>query len=269
MEKTPHSSDIEATNNTFHDFIKFFRDIVIILLIVFCIRSFIVTPFRINGTSMEESYYDKEYILVNIFSYLNFGTHFEDAAEKAQDPVSKTFYSALKSLPIHLGDPNRGDVVVVKPHVDESREFYIKRIIGMPHETIKFSSGQVFIKKENAPDFIQISEPYLSFTNSGHTYLPTNVKETEFTIPEGMYWVMGDNRLNSADSRSCFIENCLYKNSTHFLKRSQIVGKVFIDFGHFDLFKDNEFPKLGTLSWMHKPRFFDTPSTASYPELDS
>lgn len=67
-----HSDELEETNNTFHEFIKFARDLVVILIIVIVIRIFFITPFRINGSSMEESYHDKEYILVDKLSYLNF-----------------------------------------------------------------------------------------------------------------------------------------------------------------------------------------------------
>lgn len=50
------------------------------------------------------------------------------------------------SIPIHIGDPVRGDVVVIKPHVDKNREHYIKRVIALPGDIIKFESGSVFIK---------------------------------------------------------------------------------------------------------------------------
>lgn len=70
--------EIEEANNVFTSFIKFFRDIVIIFLIAFFIRSFIVTPFQIQGESMNDSYFNKEYILVNSFSYLDFDTHFDN-----------------------------------------------------------------------------------------------------------------------------------------------------------------------------------------------
>ncbi len=66
------TEELDDTNNTFHEFISFFRDLIIILIIVILIRIFLITPFRINGTSMEESYHEKEYILVNKLSYLNF-----------------------------------------------------------------------------------------------------------------------------------------------------------------------------------------------------
>ena len=64
--------ELEETNKTFQIFISFFRDLVIILTIVIIIRTVLVTPFRINGSSMESNYHDKEYILVDKFSYLDF-----------------------------------------------------------------------------------------------------------------------------------------------------------------------------------------------------
>ena len=65
-------TDLEKVNSTFSESIIFFRDFVVILLIVFFIRSFLITPFRINGQSMESSYHNKEFILVDKFSYLDF-----------------------------------------------------------------------------------------------------------------------------------------------------------------------------------------------------
>lgn len=62
---------LDNGNQTMTEFISFFRDLVIILIIVLFIRGFLVTPFRINGSSMESNYHDKEYILVNKFSYTN------------------------------------------------------------------------------------------------------------------------------------------------------------------------------------------------------
>ena len=64
-----------------HEFITFFRDLVIILIIVLFIRAFIVTPFRINGSSMESNYHDKEYILVDKFSYTNLPAEYSYTAK--------------------------------------------------------------------------------------------------------------------------------------------------------------------------------------------
>jgi len=75
------NKELTETKNTFREFIQFFRDIIIILVVVIIIRSFVITPFRINGSSMESSYHDKEYILVDKFSYLNFDQKYYSPAQ--------------------------------------------------------------------------------------------------------------------------------------------------------------------------------------------
>lgn len=71
-------SDLEEVNSSFSEFITFLRDFIIILVIVFFIRIFVITPFQINGESMKNSYYDKEFILVDKFSYLDFSQDMGD-----------------------------------------------------------------------------------------------------------------------------------------------------------------------------------------------
>ena len=82
--ETNPSPEIRESNETFREMIRFFRDFIIILLVVIMIRAFVMTPFRINGQSMEPSYFDKEYILVNKWSYLDFATHFEEMRDSTQ-----------------------------------------------------------------------------------------------------------------------------------------------------------------------------------------
>lgn len=265
-----NSSELKETNATFDSILTTLKEFVIIVIIVFAIRSFIITPFQISGTSMENNYHDKEIILVDIFSYLNFSTHFDEILENNSNFLVRTIFGALEKLPIHIWDPDRWDVVVIKPHVDIQREYYLKRIIWLPWETIKIENWKVFIKKVNSENFVELNETYLSTTNNWHTYLPYWITETEFIIPEWTYWVMWDNRLVSADSRWCFKNNCIDKNSTHFLKRADIVGKILINLGYFNIFKENSgiIPSLWELKWIHSPRFFNTPKTADYPELE-
>jgi signal peptidase I len=261
------TEEIDETSKTFRDFISFFRDLVIILIIVIITRVFIMTPFRINGSSMEASYHDKEFILVDKFSYLNFP---ENYAPKSTitDTLTTTLYSILSKLPIHVGDPERGDVVVITPHVDKNREYYIKRVIGLPGETIKFASGQVWIKKVWEEKFVQLDESYLGNNNRGQTYLPEYVESREFVVPASSYWVMGDNRNNSSDSRSCF-RNCFGSSvGAHYIKRSDIIGVILLDFGYINIFSEGWLLDKKVFHWTSPPRLLDHPRQHIYTELE-
>jgi signal peptidase I len=228
-------TDLREINSTFSEFITFLRDFVIILIIVFFIRTFVITPFQINGASMEGSYHDKEFILVDKLSYLDFA---QDMSTSPESTIWNYLTSVWQKIPIHIGDPVRGDVVVIKPHVDKNREHYIKRVIGMPGDVIRFESGSVSLQIAGGTGFVVLNEPYLSPSNSGHTYLPDYIEGNQFLIPADTYWVMGDNRQNSADSRQCF-QNCFgVGTSAHFIKRSNVVGRILIDFGYFNIFSD-------------------------------
>jgi signal peptidase I len=116
MIGSPRSAEVEAeeiesveANNTLNEFISFLRDIVIILLIVLFIRWVIITPFRINGSSMENSYHDKEYILVDKLSYLDMRYIFYTPRGNGgiDDTIGKIFQSTLAKIPFKVGEPKR------------------------------------------------------------------------------------------------------------------------------------------------------------------
>lgn len=111
MKEELHSEEHAKTK--LQEITLFFRDLVIIFVVVIFVRTFIAAPFQISGSSMEESYHSGEFILVNKFSYADFG-------------LAK------------IGNPVRGDVVILRPHAANGKEYYIKRIIGMPGDTVKF-----------------------------------------------------------------------------------------------------------------------------------
>lgn len=132
---------------------------------------------------METSYHDKEYILVDKVSYLDLPVTYSGVSTE-ENLWNRVSSNILKNIPVHIGDPKRGDVVVITPHVDISREYYIKRVIGLPNDIIRFDDGNVFIKKNGSDKFVQLNEPYLSLINSGQTRLPQNVESNQFTVPE-------------------------------------------------------------------------------------
>ena len=111
-----------------------------------------------------------------------------------------------------FGEPKRGDIVIFK-YPDDERKLYIKRIIGLPGEKVSIVSGKVYINDSTTP----LDEPYLSEPMDGN-YGPYNV-------PEGEYFMLGDNRNNSGDSR-------LWVNT--FVTEKQIEGKAGFRYFPFD-----------------------------------
>ncbi len=103
-----------------------------------------------------------------------------------------------------FSEPQRGDIVIFH-FPDNERELYIKRLIGLPGETVEIKNGGVYING------ILLEERYLSVTTAGE-FGP-------YEVPEGHYFMMGDNRNNSADSR-------FWQNT--YLEKSKIVGKAFV-----------------------------------------
>jgi len=109
-------------------------------------------------------------------------------------------------------DPERGDIIVFLPENEKDRN-YIKRIIALPGETIDIRDGKVYINdKELKEDYIDVS-----------TYkLPENGREFPYTLSEGEYFAMGDNRINSLDSRSANVGNVTKENV-----RGQAVCRIY------------------------------------------
>ena len=138
-----------------------FQFALIALLIVVPIRTFIAQPYIVSGSSMVPTFESGDYLIVDQLTY-----RFED--------------------------PKRGDVIVFRYPQDPSK-FFIKRVIGLPNETLQIINGIVTVKNTEHPEGFKVSEPYIKTT-----FDATMTK----TLGETEYFVMGDNRSNSLDSRS-------------------------------------------------------------------
>jgi len=211
--------------------ISFFKDLLIIWVIVFVIRTFFILPFQINGQSMYESYYDGEFIIVDRFSY--------------------TF----------LHTPNRWDVVVFRPHVSEDKEYFLKRIIWLPWDKIKIENWKVYIYSISKKTFVELQEPYLSDSNKNATFVSGDKESHIYEVPTDSYFVMWDNRNHSTDSRTCF-SSCYIQWVTNYAKQDDIIWKIYIDIWYFRISKfDFVHPNL----WINtKPKWFSTTSTYNY-----
>lgn len=150
--------------------------IALAVIIVAPIRMFIAQPFIVNGRSMQPTFATGQYLIVDEISY-------------------------------RLENPQRGNIIVFKYPLDLSK-FFIKRIIGLPNETVEIKNGIVTIKSKTNPNGFQIKEPYVKFKK--------NDTMTRKLGPDE-YFVMGDNRADSLDSRAWGT-----------VPKKLIVGKAFL-----------------------------------------
>ena len=182
------------------------RVVIHALLIAFVIRTFLFQPFNIPSGSMKETLLVGDYLFVSKFSY---------GYSKYSFPFSPNLFDGR----IMGSVPNRGDVVVFRlprePDVD-----YIKRVIGLPGDRIQMVAGQIHINgtpvpRERIDDFVDTEDGrqvrvrrYRETLPNGVSYdtldlSPNSVGDStrEFVVPPGHYFMMGDNRDNSTDSR--------------------------------------------------------------------
>jgi signal peptidase I len=154
-----------------------FREVVetllFTLLIYLLIRTFLFENYRVVGTSMVPTLADGQFLVVN-------------------------------KLGFRLHPPQRGDIVVFQDPYSPDRKL-IKRVIGLPGDTVEIQAGQVLINGQ------ALDEPYLE--DAGDS------TRTAIVLAEGEYWMMGDNRNNSSDSRSWGT-----------LPRARIVGKAWLSY---------------------------------------
>ncbi len=137
-----------------------FTLVFLIVVVVIPIRTFIISPYIVDGESMFPTFKNLDYLVVDQVIY-------------------------------HFHKPERGDVIVFRYPKDPS-VFYIKRVIGLPGETVSINHGVVSILASNGAK-VSLPEPYI--VNEDATYT------SDVTLTEGEYFMMGDNRPNSSDSR--------------------------------------------------------------------
>lgn len=142
----------------------FFREMlefgIVALLIVVPFRIFIAQPYIVNGASMDPTFETGDYLIVDQLTY-------------------------------RFTTPERGSVFIFKYPKDRSL-YFIKRVIGLPLETIEIHNGDITIKNSAHPEGFTLDEPYVQFAK---------IENSTITLKDGEYFAVGDNRLGSADSR--------------------------------------------------------------------
>lgn len=159
MENTQQEEKTSKIFNIKRETFELIRFIVIAGLIIIPFRIFIAQPFIVNGASMNPTFETNQYLIVDQLTY-------------------------------RTSEPVRGDVIIFRFPLNP-KDFYIKRVIGLPTETVTIEGSKVYIQKEGE-EKIQLDEPYIEFEANNNISV---------TLEEDEYFVMGDNRPNSSDSR--------------------------------------------------------------------
>lgn len=181
----------------------YFEAVLIAVMFALFVRTFVVQAYRIPTPSMENTVLVGDHLLVNKFAY-----------------ASAPTMVGNQILPFR--DIRRGDVIVFK-FPDEPEKDYIKRVIGLPRETVKLVDGEVYIKEEGSAEFMKLEEPYA--VHKYPQYFPAPYDNFgPLTIAENHYFAMGDNRDDSRDSRDWGL-----------VPRDHIRGKAFLIYWSYEL----------------------------------
>ncbi len=164
MENETLKTPIEVLKNEektgSQSFWEIVRFALLALAIVIPIRLFIAEPFVVSGLSMFPTFNNNDYLIIDKLSY-------------------------------RLGEPKRDDVVVFK-YPNDTKKYFIKRVIGLPGETVKISGSTVTIFNEENKNGFNLDQPYVE--------TPDN-NDLKYELKDDEYFVMGDNRTGSSDSR--------------------------------------------------------------------
>ncbi|MEX0913140.1 MAG: signal peptidase I [Candidatus Paceibacterota bacterium] len=155
----PVTTEKQANENPFWEILRFG---LIAVIIVLPIRWYVAQPFIVSGASMEQTFHNNEYLIVDQVTY-------------------------------RFRDPKRAEVVIFRYPHDPSK-YFIKRVIGLPGETVSIENNSVTITDPDNPDSFVLHEPYIAGEET--------TGNQSITLGEDEYFVMGDNRTHSSDSRT-------------------------------------------------------------------
>ena len=176
VNKQLPQNDKQSTVSYFWEVVKFF---ILAVVVVAPIRFFIAQPFIVQGASMDPTFATGQYLIIDEISY-------------------------------RFNEPERGDVIVLRYPKNPSK-FFIKRLVGLPGDTLTIENGVVSIATEKSPESFILDEPYITFPK-------TDGRDNEVVVlGEKEYFVMGDNRASSSDSREWGV-----------LPQDHIVGQAFL-----------------------------------------
>lgn len=168
---------VPEEKNSENPFWEILRFTLLAIIIVLPIRWYIAQPFIVSGASMEQTFHNNEYLIVDQLTY-------------------------------RFREPERGEVIIFRYPNDPSK-YFIKRVIGLPGETVSIEDNTITITNEENPDGLALEEPYIGDV--------VTAGSQSVTLDEEEYFVMGDNRDHSSDSRTWGT-----------LEKDKIVGRAWL-----------------------------------------
>jgi len=277
---------------------------VIIIILVVLIRSFLISPFRVIGSSMANTLLNNEFILIDKLNYHlgepkrgdpivflppitnKYPPKFEEEVHTNANGAGFLSISDLKTgkKVFYCKNPwiqkiwfcqdkvKENDLVYFRPISDREGkntidiswkrsqkqivteedvkqksitiqgvsnqtyliriynstgpEYFVKRVVGIPGDTLRIENGRIYIKLKEGDEYVEMEEIYLNNENQFNTYFKTTPKMSEFEVPEGYYFVLGDNRGHSNDSRHWF--SPIDELYSPYVREENISGKVLI-----------------------------------------
>ena len=177
-ENSEETSSDEGKTSTAKEIVSWIKTIAFAVILAWFITTFLIVNAKVPTGSMKNTINEGDRVIANRLSYL-------------------------------LSDPERFDIVVFK-FPDNEKEYFIKRIIGLPGETVEIKDGKVYIDGSDEPlDDSFIAEPMIPEADA------------VYEVPENCYFMLGDNRNNSADSRRWV---------NKYVKREKILGKAVLKY---------------------------------------
>ncbi len=175
--------------------------ILVAVVAALVIRSVVFEPVRVDGQSMDDTLADGEIMFVTKFDYSSTWLCLPWQDKEAKENAPRFTFG---------GDPKRFDVVICR-YPGRGDTNFVKRVVGLPGDTIRLEDGYLYVKEAGQEEEVRYEEPYIN--DEYRTGMLNTMPARE--VPEGQYFVMGDHRNNSNDSRSVGP-----------IERSMIVGHV-------------------------------------------
>lgn len=200
MESSQKEQKEQISQSWFEKHRDNIRTVSIALILAFLLRTFIIEPRFIPSGSMEPTLLVNDRIIVEKVSY-------------------------------SLRDPQRGEIIVFyppkSPAIEDNTKAYIKRLIGLPGDRISIHDGKVFVNDRALTENYIAEPPDYIFPNQAQNLESLSSSQDSryksITVPQGYYWMMGDNRNSSNDS-----------HIWGFLPRQNMIGRAFLRFFPFD-----------------------------------